>query len=302
MMIFLPWICTLLILYISTYGPLDLEVQPPNHMLMTESMTQTTRDLEMNGAVQHHWSTTMQPPPTASITYSRTELLALGHNMPRQWIPSKTYTTLKDLGIFRYRSRRAGSHIRRKPSKLWNNDTTNEPSPANSHGPLPVHIISRTDKKTHVNHQTGVNLINLRPIPRETYSKLNVYLWNANSVRNKTNILFDYILEHDVDIMCITESWLRHNDSVVISECTPPGYSCLNVPRECESYGGGIAVVLRALSTCRLQKLISSLPPSSLLACVTLAISFDFMWCTDPLHHQGMDSRLLISYHNLMNF
>ena len=88
--------------------------------------------------------------------------------------------------------------------------------------------------------------INLRPIKRETFSNLNVHHWNARSLRNKTHLTCDYIMENDVDIMIITESWLKKDELVIIGESTPPpGYAFLSKPRVSDNYGGGIAVVYK---------------------------------------------------------
>ncbi len=54
-----------------------------------------------------------------------------------------------------------------------------------------------------------------------------VCLWNAGSIRNRTATLSDYLIEHDVDLIRITESWLKINDAVVIRVCTLPSYSFL---------------------------------------------------------------------------
>ena len=45
---------------------------------------------------------------------------------------------------------------------------------------------------------------------------IHICLWNAQSVRNKTLLFSDFVLEHDVDIFFLTETWLREDDAVVI--------------------------------------------------------------------------------------
>ena len=59
----------------------------------------------------------------------------------------------------------------------------------------------------------GINHNNLIVVNTNTQKKyescLKIRLWNAHSVRNKTFLLHDYISEHDIDIMLITETWLR---------------------------------------------------------------------------------------------
>ena len=78
-------------------------------------------------------------------------------------------------------------------------------------------------------------------------------------------ILYDYIGENDVDIMIIVESWLKESDDVVIGECTPPGYTFLNMPRDSENRGGGIAMLYKTplkgglvLSKCKFCSIIKT--------------------------------------------
>ncbi|XP_072018281.1 uncharacterized protein [Amphiura filiformis] len=67
---------------------------------------------------------------------------------------------------------------------------------------------------------------------------LNIRIWNAQSLRNRTTTISDYLIQDNVDIMFVTESWLNINDSVVIGECTPPSYDFLNFPRGTSDHGG----------------------------------------------------------------
>ena len=90
------------------------------------------------------------------------------------------------------------------------------------------------------------NISNLRPIARtQPYSNFTVHCWNANRIRNKTITLVDHVIEYDVDIMVITETWLAEDDSVVIGECKPPGYEFLNFPRGGSRQGGGIGILYK---------------------------------------------------------
>ena len=54
---------------------------------------------------------------------------------------------------------------------------------------------------------------------RRNCNFLNVCHWNAQSVRNKTTFCSDYVTDHNVDIMCLTETWLNaEKDQVAIGE------------------------------------------------------------------------------------
>ncbi|WP_419607984.1 endonuclease/exonuclease/phosphatase family protein, partial [Thiolapillus sp.] len=57
------------------------------------------------------------------------------------------------------------------------------------------------------------------------------------------------MLENNIDIMLLTETWLRPaGDEAKIADLAPPGYSVLSFPRSSGGpsvKGGGIAFVLR---------------------------------------------------------
>ena len=91
---------------------------------------------------------------------------------------------------------------------------------------------------------------------------------NPWSVCNKSLSIFDFILEQDIDVLCITETWLTgtEKDSSVISELVPKGYSLLHNPRS--SRGGGIAIIHRSTINVTPLKRIGHFP------------SFEYMECT----------------------
>ncbi len=54
----------------------------------------------------------------------------------------------------------------------------------------------------------------------------------------------DYVLEHDLDILYIAESWLnKKGDEVTIGDMTPEGYSLKQTARNAKNRGGGSAVI-----------------------------------------------------------
>ena len=56
-------------------------------------------------------------------------------------------------------------------------------------------------------------------------------LINSRSVRNKAELIRDYIVDRDHDIVCITETWLSTSDTAVINALTPEGYNFRHLPR-----------------------------------------------------------------------
>ena len=68
---------------------------------------------------------------------------------------------------------------------------------------------------------------------------------NARSCNNKTTEINDLIVEKNVDIIFISETWLKNNDSITISNLTPNGFSIINKNRQSRS-GGGVAIIYRS--------------------------------------------------------
>jgi len=117
------------------------------------------------------------------------------------------------------------------------------------------------------NNTRTVNLSNIRPIPINhnqqattititlsspkpktklaVVEPVHVGLWNARSIRNKTTLITDHVLQHDMDCLLIVESWLNESDPVVVGELTPPGYRFLSVPRDSATYGGGVGILFK---------------------------------------------------------
>ena len=66
-----------------------------------------------------------------------------------------------------------------------------------------------------------------------TLCTMTMCLINAQSVRNKVPRLTDYIIEHDFDIVAITDTWLYDNsdDDQIIRAMQIPGYTFIHVTR-----------------------------------------------------------------------
>ena len=71
-------------------------------------------------------------------------------------------------------------------------------------------------------------------------------LLNARSIKNKVMIVKDYVVDNDIDIMALTETWLRpgNTDDVEVGTLCPTGYRFLHVPRS-YSRRGGVGVLFK---------------------------------------------------------
>ena len=75
---------------------------------------------------------------------------------------------------------------------------------------------------------------------------LSLGLFNARSVRNKTSSIADNILDQSLDILVLTETWLRQDDDLVCGELTPPGYVLHHRPRVHGNEGyGGVGILIK---------------------------------------------------------
>ena len=65
----------------------------------------------------------------------------------------------------------------------------------------------------------------------------------------------DFILEKNVDLFCMTETWLsgEPKDNATLAAITPPGYSVKHVPRT-GGRGGGVGIIHRDACSLKLIK------------------------------------------------
>ena len=101
------------------------------------------------------------------------------------------------------------------------------------------------------------------PVAAGTFKKLDMlnipYLrignLNCCSLRNKTEEVLILAAEQELDVLCITESWLSPNDEALSREIAELNFNLLNVARG--SRGGGVALIYRDginVKKCKLKK------------------------------------------------
>lgn len=90
-----------------------------------------------------------------------------------------------------------------------------------------------------------VNYANLTQIPIRRHSLINANCAtvNARSARKSAGHLRQSIFYNDLDILTITETWLRHNDEYESLKICPAGYSLVRADRD--GHAGGIATLCR---------------------------------------------------------
>ena len=77
----------------------------------------------------------------------------------------------------------------------------------------------------------------------ERHHHLTVGLFNARSICNKVTSVWDLITEHEIDILCVTETWLHMNDRAKAGKIHEIGFNIYSKPRA--GRGGGSAFIFK---------------------------------------------------------
>ena len=80
---------------------------------------------------------------------------------------------------------------------------------------------------------------------KSCHSQLHLATQNARSSRNKTTLINDMIVEEDIDLLVVTESWLRDKEEHILQEMLPTGYSALAENRSSGQLGGGVLAIFK---------------------------------------------------------
>ena len=91
------------------------------------------------------------------------------------------------------------------------------------------------------------NLVNIELQKDSTVSQhLQLALFNTRSINNKAMYLKDYVVDHKIDLLALTETWLDSMDNQslnTINELCPNGYAFMHVPQSSDNHGGGVGLL-----------------------------------------------------------
>ena len=93
--------------------------------------------------------------------------------------------------------------------------------------------------------QTNINKLNLISVSRTNTKspfELKFGTVNAMSLNNKSLNILETVLDHKLDILLITETWINDEKSDVLRDLNSNGYTFKNFPRE-DCKGGGIGLL-----------------------------------------------------------
>ena len=92
----------------------------------------------------------------------------------------------------------------------------------------------------------------LRNLKTSNHDYLCLSCFNARSICNKTLQITELLLEQDIDIMCLTETWLKKSSNATILELSEMGYGIIHTPRFTK--GGGTAILFKDSFIMKRQK------------------------------------------------
>ena len=98
---------------------------------------------------------------------------------------------------------------------------------------------------------------------------------NARSVANKLDYVFDHIIDNNLDIVALTETWLSNeevNNRRVVMECSTHGFTLHHVPRNSGRTGGGVGVLIndRVKPVTRLEPINNAVSFESMEMIITI--------------------------------
>ena len=161
-------------------------------------------------------------------------------------LPCRIFSDLRNSGMFHFRGSRAGQRNH---------------SPSGSTNAISVCILNNNNYKSarSIRLANYANLVTIKrpPLFRQVLpasKPVEFCLLNACSVKNKSFVIKDFIVDDNIDVLAITETWLQANifDQLTVNDICPKGFAFHHLPRK-HSRGGGVALLYK--SRFKLKKL-----------------------------------------------
>ena len=151
------------------------------------------------------------------VSYFPSELLNL--NNSGLFLPKSTRSFLQSIGISKPTKRgcRSGKHVKSYKSRFFDKSNTNIGS--------------------------SMNVLTPNNSNKLKYS-LKIDLFNARSLCNKIALVIELIHENNIDLLCVTETWLKVKDKAKIRELHKLGFDIFSAPRA--GRGGVVGFVFKS--------------------------------------------------------
>ncbi len=163
------------------------------------------------------------------------------------------FSKLKEIGILKpLRGKRGGRHHMARPTCSYGVQSNSSSSLTNI---IPVRICVRKEYKTMSQGKTPFSMLNLTQIELQSKaqvhkpkSAISIGLLNARSVNNKALQISEYIVDKGLDVLAITETWLKPNEESVVNDLCPKDFTFIGEHRRSAKAkrGGGVGVVHRS--------------------------------------------------------
>ena len=81
--------------------------------------------------------------------------------------------------------------------------------------------------------------------PSGSNERIKIAAMNVRSIKPKTAPFSKYVTSKNLDIVAVTETWLKHDETKsTIADISPPGYSFFHEPRADLRAGGGVGILV----------------------------------------------------------
>ena len=112
---------------------------------------------------------------------------------------------------------------------------------------LPLKCMFQSEITSTITFSTLLSLagdVSLNPGPSGPNEIIKIATMNVRSIKPKTAPFSEYVTYTNLDIVAVTETWLKHDETKsTIADISPPGYSFFHEPRA-DQRAGGVGILV----------------------------------------------------------